>query len=120
MGFLDPFPIHDIIYGLRHENIIARLTPQNWHEKAVVRIIGDAWIYLWIRQLTSGDQVLYYVRCHALQSVAEFETQFVDIEKALAYANGEDGGFIAQKSRVANRDEWPPEASPPTTVSGRA
>ena len=116
MGILGAFPPQDNFYGIDQRNIALRLTRHNWATKAVVRICDGQWLYLWIRQLNLGDEISFYVRCHALHSVGDFEAEFPDIEKALGYINGEDGGLLAQKSRAAKRVEWPPNQPPKSWI----
>ena len=118
MGILDPFPPQDAFYGIDRRNIALRLTLHNWVTKAIVRICDGQWVYLWIRVLTSGEEVSYCVRCHAPHAVPDFGAQFPDIEKALAYINGDDGGLLAQGSRAAKRGEWPPNQPPPSWIQG--
>lgn len=116
MGILDPFPPQDSFYGIDRRNIALRLTMHNWATKAIVCICGGQWVYLWIRRLTSGEVVSFYVRCHAPQPVPDFEVEFSDIEKALGYINGEDGGLLAQNSRAAKRVEWPKNQPPKSWI----
>lgn len=108
----------DVLFGIRHANIVPRLTTDNWQARATARVLGQARLYVWIAKGTCGGDEVYLVsvegdgnRCWDLGA------RFPTLSQALAYANGEDGGGLAATA-PANRSQFPSEQGAAMVVSG--
>jgi hypothetical protein len=117
------------IYGIRRENIVARLTEGNWSTKAVVRQRGDTTLYIWIERAGVEEDPdrrtgRFRVRVEALAGSLPDQAGDSDFEvlaAALACANGEDGGWLAQETRPAAPEDYPAdEAAGAVVIVGEA
>ncbi len=112
----------DPLFGIDHANIATRLASGNWKEKAIVRIHQNGWLYLWIDKGDStnddGQTVSrYYVQVHPDGELEkEYKQDFEMLGEALAYANGEDEGKVANETRLAKSTEYPPSYSAPIVI----
>ena len=104
----------DPVYGIRHENLAARLTRRNWTTKAVVRRDAGGILYVWVGRYGSQEDPLkrtgdFYVAVHPFEDEAlrDYGRRFPSLAAALAYANSEDGGLLAQETEPAAATECP-------------
>jgi len=100
----------DPLYGLSHSTIVERLTPENWREKATVRWTGAKVLYIYVQEywdLPREETTRYLVWIVSGEAV-RLGRKFHQLDSALAYANGEDGGELSE-TVPGVREQWPTE-----------
>tara|TARA_Y100000588_G_scaffold188747_1_gene202712 strand:+ start:89 stop:556 length:468 start_codon:yes stop_codon:yes gene_type:complete len=112
----------DPMFGISHENIVSRLTRRNWRTKAMTRLHRDGPVYIYInrgKRTASGETNIVYTVNGSINGIQYFDGHFSKLVEALAYANGEDGGHLAQKTRPAKSPrDYPIPLGPEVTISG--
>ena len=106
---LGHLPARDLMFGFSTANVADTLTADNWKTKALLRRHGDSLLYIIVAtgiEQWSGNSV-YLVRASNLDETASaLSARFSNLEEALAYANGEDGGDIAINTVLASPEEY--------------
>ena len=111
-------------FGISHENIVSRLTRRNWKTKAVTRLHPDGPVYIFInrgeREVSGRKTFVYTVEGSIVDKQQGcYRRDFPNLHKALSYANGEDGGHLAQKTRPAKSPrDYPIPLGPEVIISG--
>ncbi len=116
---LGSLPARDVMFGFSPANVADRLTADNWKTKALLRMHGDSLLYIIVAtgiEQWSGNSV-YLVRASSLDETASaLSARFSNLEEALAYANGEDGGDIAINTVLASPEEYTGQQSATVTI----
>jgi hypothetical protein len=119
-GFAPP---HDPMFGIRSENIVSRLTKNNWRTKATCRTFDRQYLYVMILlgKVSGNGQTKrrYFVTVHLGGAISrDFRADFQKLKEALAYANGIDGSAFAEATQPANPAEYPVDRGADTYITG--
>jgi len=112
-------PAHDLMVGFSPANVVDRLTVDNWASKALLRSKGESLLYIVIVtgvEEWSGNSVYLVQASNRDETRSDLSARFANLEEALAYANGEDGGGISAKTILAEPAAYPDEQPAATTV----
>ena len=114
---LKPGPQDPTYFGICLDNIVERLTPSNWSSKAIVRLGEAGPLYCWVcqgeRGISGAPECRFFrVRVDGVeQPRKELERDFPELRDALVFANGEDAGELAQRTRPGRREDWPDQVA---------
>ena len=107
------------MYGIHRANVASSLTAENWERKALWRWHGTTGLYIYIASpvlddgADSQDESRYHVRVHTRGARStKLGKAFATLEEALAYANGEEDGMIARRTKSATVESLPEELGP--------
>ena len=116
-------PPHDPMFGVRSENIVSRLTRNNWRTKATCRTIDGHCLYVMIQlgKVSENGQTenRHFVTVHLGGPIGRgFSSDFQKLKDALAYANGQDGSAFAEATQLSTPDEYPVDRGADTYITG--
>jgi hypothetical protein len=112
------------IYGISHANIAPALNKRNWKTKAVCRVHAEGPLYIMIQRGERSSkgaekEIIYAVTATIIGVNAAYRRDFQTLQKALAYANGEDEGDLGVESRPAEGPhEYPHPLGAEVVISG--